>query len=412
MKSFRFAALTLALAAITAAGAQTTNTDWAQWRGPRRDGISLEKGLLKTWPAGGPKQVWKAESLGGGYGSVAVSKGRIYGMGYRNPDEAVWCLDAATGRGLWATPIAQANRRGKGYGDGSRCTPTVDGNLVFVEGDSGDIACLDAASGQIRWKKDLVTDFGGRVPGWGFTESPLVDGNKVILTPGGRAASIVALDKNTGEVIWKSVVPEGDAAGYSSAIIATVNGQRQYIQFMSGGVIGIAAADGKFLWRYNSPANRTANISTPIYRDGHVFAATAYNTGGGLAKLNGSTADEVYFTRNMQNHHGGMVLVGEHLYGFNNSNLTCINFLTGAVAWENRSVGKGSVTAVDGMLICRGEGREIALVEANPAQYVEKGRFAQPERSGKSAWAHPVVANGKLYLRDQDIMFCYDVKQP
>lgn len=406
--------LTLALVAVTAAGAQNMATDWGQWRGPRRDGISQEKGLLKAWPAEGPKLAWKAEGMGGGYGSVAVAGGKIYGMGYRNPDEAVWCVNAADGKLVWATPLAPANRRGKGYGDGSRCTPTVDGKLLYVVGDSGDIACLDAATGEIRWKKDLVTEFGGRVPQWGFAESPLVDGNKVIFTPGGPEATMVALDKNTGNVIWKTATPERDSAGYSSAIIASIGGQRQYIQFVSGGVIGVSAADGKFLWRYSNPANRTANISTPLYRDGHVFAATAYNTGGGLAKIdggaNGFNATEVYFTRNMQNHHGGMVLVGDHIYGFNNANLTCIDWKTGEVKWSDRSVGKGSVVAVDGMLIARGERNEVALVEINPERYVEKGRFAQPDRSAKNAWAHPVVSGGKLYLRDQDILLAYDVK--
>lgn len=409
-------ALTFALlvTAVTTAAAQSRAADWPQWRGPNRDGISRETGLLKTWPAEGPKQVWKAESLGGGYGTVSVVNGRIYGMGHRNPDESVWCLDAATGKLIWATPLAQANRRGKGYGDGSRSCPTVDGNLLFVEGDSGDIACLDAATGAIKWKKDLVADFGGTVPRWGFAESALVDGDKVIYTPGGPEATVVALNKNTGEVLWKARTPEHDTAGYSSAIIANIGGVKQYIQFVSGGVIGIAAADGKFLWRYNNPANTTANISTPIYRDGTVFAATAYNTGGGMAKIaggpSGFTATEVYFNRQMQNHHGGMVVLGDYLYGFAGSNLACMDFKTGEIKWQNRSVGKGSVVAVDGMLICRSERGEVALVEPNPNEYVEKGRFMQPDRRPQNAWSHPVVSNGKLYLRDQDIMFCYDVK--
>lgn len=416
MKASRLA-LTLALVAtaVTAATAQQNRAnDWPQWRGPNRDGVSHETGLLKEWPEGGPKLAWKAESLGGGYGTVSVSNGRVYGMGHRNPDEAVWCLEAATGKLIWATPIAQANRRRKGYSDGSRCAPTVDGNLVFAEGDSGDIACLDATTGAIKWKKDLVAEFGGSVPQWGYTESPLVDGNKVIFTPGGPEATLVALDKNTGNVIWKAQTPQHDTAGYSSAIIATIGGVRQYIQFVSGGVIGVSAQDGKFLWRYDSPANRTANISTPILLKDHVFAATAYNTGGGLARITGGpagfSATEVYFNRQMQNHHGGMVVLGNYLYGFAQSNLACMDITNGQFKWTNRSVGKGSVVAVDGMLICRGERGEVALVEPNPSQYVEKGRFTQPDRRPQNAWAHPVVSHGRLYLRDQDILLCYDVK--
>jgi outer membrane protein assembly factor BamB len=390
--------------------------EWPQWRGPDRTGISRETGLLKSWPAGGPKLLWKADGLGGGYSTPSVAGGRIFGMGYRGEDEVVWALDARTGKEAWGTAIAAANRRRKGYGDGSRSTPTVDGARLFALGDSGDLVCLETATGRLVWKKDLVTDFGGGVPGWGYAESPLVDGEKVVVTPGGRMATLVALNKLNGEVIWKAQVPEGDGAQYSSIIAADVDGQRQYIQFLRGGVVGVSAKDGKFLWRYDRPANGTANISTPIFRDNHVFAASGYNTGGGLAKLTtspgGVTATEVYFTRNMQNHHGGMVLIKDHLYGFNGSNLACIDFKTGALAWENRSVGKGSVAYADGNLYVRSERGPVALVEANPTMYVEKGRFDQPERSSKAAWPHPVVAGSRLYLRDQDILLCYDVKQP
>lgn len=409
------AALTvLAAAAATAQSAKTG--EWPQWRGPNRDGVSRETGLLKTWPAGGPRLLWKANGTGGGYGTPSVAGGKVYGMGYRAQEEVVWALDAQTGKEVWASPVAAANRRGKGYGDGSRSTPTVDGNRVYALGDSGDLVCLDANTGAVAWKKDLVAEFAGGVPGWGYTESPLVDGNKLIVTPGGRNATLVALNKQSGELIWSAKVPDGNGAQYSSAIVAEPEGRRQYIQFLSGGVVGIAAADGKLLWRYTSPANGTANISTPIYRDGMVFAASGYNTGGGLARLmagpEGVSASEVYFTKNMQNHHGGMVLVGDYLYGFDRSSLTCLNFKTGEVAWADRSVGKGSVVYADGHLYCRSERGPIALVEANPARYVEKGRFDQPDRSGKDAWPHPVVAGGRLYIRDQDVLLCYEVKNP
>jgi len=389
--------------------------DWPQFRGPNRDGVSRETGLLKQWPAGGPKQAWKASGLGGGYGSVSVSGGKVYGMGHRGPEESVWCLDAASGNLVWASPIAQSNRRGKGYGDGSRCTPTVDGTSIYVLGDSGDAACLDLATGRVKWKKDLVADFGGSVPGWGYCESPLVDGNKVIYTPGGAQNTLVALDKATGNVIWRSQVPPpGNGAQYCSPIVGTVGGVRQYMTFLQGGLAGFSATDGRFLWGYTNPANGTANISSAVFREPYVFASTAYNTGGGLARLTaaggGVTAQEVYFTRRMQNHHGGMVLVGDYLYGFDNANLNCLNFMTGEVRWSDRSVGKGSVIVADGMIYARSERGPVALVEANPNAYTERGRFDQPERSSKNSWAHPAVANGRLYLRDQDNLFVYDVK--
>lgn len=403
------AACLIAGTLLSAGGALAA--DWPQWRGPARDAISRETGLLKSWPAEGPRLLWKATGLGGGYSAPSVAGKRVYGMSYRGDDEVVWALDEATGKEVWRTVIARANKTDIGYPEGSRCTPTVDGGKVYAVGASGDLVCLDT-SGRILWRKSLVKDFGGQIPGWGFTESPLIDGEKLIVTPGGASATLVALNKNTGEVIWKSAI--GDPAHYSSAIIADAAGKRQYIQFLSGGVVGVSAQDGKLLWRYDRPANRTANISTPIYSKDHVFAASAYRTGGGLAKLTangeGIEAKEVYFTRQMQNHHGGMVLVKDHLYGFDESNLTCIHFATGEVAWSNRSVGKGSLAAADGLLFVRGERGPVALVEANPAQYVEKSRFEQPDRSTHNAWPHPVIANGRLYLRDQDVLLCYDVK--
>lgn len=396
-------------------GGAVSAQDWPQWRGANRDGVSRETGLLKQWPAEGPRLVWKAVGRGEGHATPSVAGGRIYGMGLRGEEEVVWALDAGTGKQIWSTRIAGLTRLGGGQGGyGPRSTPTVDGDRLYTLGVGGDLVCLALADGKLRWHKNLVQDFGGRVPTWGYCESPLVDGEKVIASPGGRRATLIAFNKMTGDVIWKAQVPEGDGAQYASGILADVDGQKQVIQFLSGGVIGVAAQDGKFLWRYDSPANGTANCSTPIYHDHHVFAASDYGTGGGLARIapgsNGFSATEVYFTKQMQNHHGGVVLIGDYLYGFDNGTLTCIEFKTGKVMWTDRSVGKGSVTFADGHLYARSERGPVALVEANPRAYVEKGRFDQPDRSGAYAWPHPVVANGRLYLRDQDTLLCYDVK--
>lgn len=406
----------LTLFAALAAAAQPAGGSWPQFRGPQRDGVSRETGLLKQWPAGGPQLVWKASGLGTTNSAPSVAGGKIFGMSYRGQDEYVWALEEATGKPAWSSRIAPANYNvGRQAHDGPGCTPTVVGDHLYALGMSGDLVCMQVADGKLVWQKNLVKDFGGSVPRWGFAESPLVDGNKVVVTPGGREATLVALDRMTGDVIWKSAVPQGDAAHYSSAIIATADGKRQYIQFLSGGVVGVSDTDGRFLWRYAAPANRTANCSAPIFHDNHVFAASGYNTGGGLAKLaagpdGGMTATEVYFTRSMRNHHGGMVLVDGHLYGFDESNLTCIEFKTGAVKWFNRSVGKGSVVYADGHLYARSERGPVALVEATPQGYVEKGRFDQPDYSGKTTWPYPVIANGKLYLRDQDNLLCFNVK--
>jgi outer membrane protein assembly factor BamB len=388
--------------------------EWPQWRGPDRTGVARETGLLKSWPAEGPHLMWKAQGLGGGNSTPSIARGRIFGMSYRGQNEVVWALEAEGGKSLWTTRIAPANFSIGQAHSGSASTPTVDGDRLYALGESGDLVCLQVADGKLLWKKNLVSEFGGRVPGWGYSESPLVDGEKVIATPGGSGATLVALNKRTGDVIWKAQVPDGNSAQYASAIVADVDGQRQYIQFLGGGVVGIAAKDGQLLWRYENPANHTANIATPIYRDHCVFAASGYGTGGGLARLTagsgGATATEVYFTKRMQNHHGGVVLVGDNLYGFDGSNLTCLKWKTGEVAWSDRSVGKGSLVSADGLLFLRGESGAVALAEATPSGYVEKSRFAQPERSREPAWPHPVVAGGRLYLRDQDLLFCYDVK--
>jgi outer membrane protein assembly factor BamB len=393
--------------------------DWPGWQGAQRDGVSHETGLLPTWPREGPRLVWKAINLGGGYSAPSIAAGRVFGMSYRQEggadDEVVWALDEQTGKELWHTTIAAANHK-IGYGEGPRCTPTVDGERLYALGVSGDLVCLEVATGKEIWRHNLVKEFDGRIPSWGYSESPLVDGARVIATPGRKKATLVAFDKMSGQTIWMSPVPQGDNAQYASAIIAEVQGQRQYVQFLSGGVVGVAADDGAFLWRYNRPANSTANISTPIFRDGNVFAASAYGKGGGLVRLmrDGTVtrASEVYFTPEMENHHGGMVVVDGYLYGANGGELACLEFSTGKVQWQSRTPGKGSILYADGRLYYRNERGRIFLLEANPHQYIEHGRFVQPDRSQNNAWAHPVIANGKLYIADQDVLLCYDVKKP
>jgi outer membrane protein assembly factor BamB len=388
--------------------------DWPQWQGPSRTAISHETGLLKTWPKDGPPLAWKATGLGDGYSTPSVAGGRVFTMGNREGTEYVLALDEKGGKEVWATATGPVRANGGGYA-GPRCTPTVDGDLLYALGLNGDLVCLESATGELRWKKDLRKDFDGRPGGWGYSESPLVDGDRLIVTPGGKAATLVALDKKTGDTVWKAQVPQGDGAAYSSVIAADLDGQRQYIQFLSRGVVGVAAADGKFLWRYDRPHNGTANCSTPLYQDGCVFAASGYGTGGGLARLEKAgdkvTAVEVFFTKKMQNHHGGMVLQDGHIYGSNEGQLTCLDFKTGTVKWEDRKPGKGSIAVADGQIYYRNEGGPVVLADMTPAGYTERGRFTPPDRSGKPSWPHPVIANGKLYLRDQDVLLCYDVKQ-
>jgi outer membrane protein assembly factor BamB len=403
--------------------------DWPQWQGPDRTAVSKERGLLKEWPKDGPPLAWRVNGLGGGYSTPSIAAGRIFGMSNRGDDEVIWALSEKDGKELWVTRLGPAFKQQMPQGkEGPGCTPTVDGELLYVEGSGGDVACLQVKDGKILWQRSLKGDFGGRVPRWSYRESPLVDGDKVICTPGSDDAILAALDKLTGKTIWKSQVPSdpgGSGAGYASAIAIDFDGQREYVQFTAKALVGVAASDGKFLWRYDQPANNMGiDCSTPVYHDGMVFAASAYGAGGGLVKLskdaNGAVkAEEVYSTKKMQNHHGGMIFLDGCLYGANGGNeggfLVCLDFKTGNVLWDEREdaerrAPKGSVALADGRLYYRTEKGAMLLIEPNPKQYIERGRFDQPDRSKQLAWAHPVIANGKMYLRDQDLLLCYDVK--
>jgi len=631
------------IAAIVMITTGSTLADWPQWQGPNRDGKSADTGLLKEWPKEGPPLAWRVGKLGGGDSAPAIADGKIFIMSNRDDEEVVLALSEKDGSEIWVMPLGPAvEQRASQSKEGPGCTPTVDGDRLYVEGMGGHVACLRVKDGKIMWQISMTEAFGGRVPMWSYRESPLVDGDKVICTPGGPDAILVALNKLTGETIWKSKVPEasggdsgagtaspgarpggsggapggvdrgrgaggasaggsatavtgtkdpglfisehwgmsafsckipngkymtklyfaetyqgitgpgqrvfsfnvqghkfndfdvwaktgglrrayietvpvevtkgefrivftrkvenpaikaieiipqagsastatvrinagtstpftdssgliwqpdrgfeggmtnpgtvattggfagrggsagrrggfgsrGSGAAYSSVIAINFEGQRQYVQLISNALVGFSTSDGKFLWRYDTPANRMGiNCSTPLYLDGTVFAASAYGAGGGLVKLSkdsdgGVKAEEVYATTDMENHHGGMILLDGYLYGANGGNsggaLACLDFKTGKVMWDQReSAGrraKGSLALADGRLYYRMEDGTMLLIEPNPKQYVEHGRFEQPDRRRPPAWAHPVIANGKLYIRDQDILLCYDVK--
>jgi outer membrane protein assembly factor BamB len=378
---------------------------WPQWRGPNRDGISKETGLLKQWPAEGPPLVWKAAGAGRGYSSFSISDGRLYTMGLRGDREFVVAFDVATGKEAWATAHGSAFRNDRG--DGPRGTPTVDGDRVYALGGNGDLSALDAKTGKIVWSKNVLKEFGGSNITWGISESPLVLGNKVLVNPGGPGASIVALSKADGSVIWKS---QSDKAGYSSGIPVEINGATQVIFFTSERAVGLDAKDGRLLWDYARPANNVANVATPIVRANRVFISSDYGTGGGVVEIKpDNKAQEIWFTKDMRNHHSSSVLIGDYLYGFSSAILTAIKFDTGEIAWRDRSVGKGSLVYADGNLYCFSENGVVGLVEATPSGYKEKGRFRIPQDS-LPTWTHPVVAGGRLYLRDQDTIYAFDVK--
>lgn len=380
--------------------------NWPQWRGPNRDGISTETGLLKQWPADGPPLVWKNSGAGQGYSSFSISDGKLYTMGLRGGREFVVAFDVASGKEAWATPHGSAFHNNRG--DGPRGTPTVDGNRLYALGGNGDLSALDARTGKVIWSKNILKEFGGSNIKWGISESPLVLGNKVLVNAGGQGASIVALNKENGSVIWKS---QSDEPGYSSAIPVELNGVTQVVFFTAERAVGLDVRDGKLLWDYGKPANNTANVATPIVRANRIFISSDYGTGGGVVEIKpDNKAQEIYFTKEMKNHHSSSVLIGDHLYGFSASILTAMRFDTGEVAWRDRSVGKGSLVYADGHLYCLSENGVVGLVEASPEGYKEKGRFRIPQES-LPTWAHPVVAGGRLYLRDQDTIYAFDVRE-
>lgn len=392
--------------------------DWPTWRGPDRSAISPETGLLTEWPEDGPPLVWQVDGFGRGYSSVAVAGNRIYTLGSRQGKCDLIAADRSTGKEIWSTPVGKGN---------PNCTPTVDGDLVFALGREGDLLCAHAASGSVLWRRHLSTDFGGQMmSGWGYSESPLVDGDRLVCTPGADEAVIVALDKRSGNVIWKSPAPDDagqrgkDGAGYSSIVISQAAGIRQYVQLTGRGVISVAADDGRPLWTYNRIANATANIPTPIVRGDYVFCSTGYGTGAALLKVRSTSgspvAEEVYFlnAKTMQNHHGGMILYGDHIYcghGHNQGFPLCLEMLTGDIAWSGgRGAGSGSaaILLADGHLYFRYEDGTMALIEATPEEYRLKSSFTLATRHGKS-WPHPVIVDGLMYLRDQGTLLCYDI---
>lgn len=392
------------------------SADWPQWRGPNRDGHSADTGSLKQWPSNGPRLVWKATGLGSGYATVSVARDRIFTMGDKEDANYVMAISPADGKTLWTTKVGRAGAPGWGGFAGPRCSPTVDGNLVFAVGQYGEVVCVDAATGEEVWRKDYIKDFGGQLPEWGYTGMPLADGDRVILVPGGEQGALVALNKNTGNLIWQSKELK-ESIHYSSPIVAQIGGVRQYVQLTAASVAGIATADGRLLWRAARKGS-TAVIPTAIHQEDCVYVSSGYGTGCNLFRISSVdgklSADQVYANKVMTNHHGAVVQVGDHLYGFSdNKGWTCQDFKTGEAVWQEKGkLGKGSLVYADGLLYLRAESDRgtVAIVEATPEGYRERGRFDPPDRSDKNSWPHPVVVGGRLYLRDQDVLLCYDVR--
>lgn len=389
------------------------SADWPQFRGPNRDDISKETGLLKTWPNDGPPLAWQIKDLGSGYSSVSVVGDRIYTLGNKGKVTKAFALERDNGKVVWSAEVGPS-------GGDLGCTPTVDGDYLYALGQQGDLVCLQTKDGERVWQRNLLKDFNGSIGNWHYCESPLVDGDHVIVTPGGTEATVVALDKKTGETVWKcGFTLKSPQAGYSSAVIAEVGGIKQYIKLTDGGLVGVST-DGKPLWQYEKLAPNTANIPTPVVLKDQVFAVAGYGKGGALLQLkaNGKDvkAEEVYFNGELTNKHGGVLIVGDYAYGDTDDQGKpyCAEVKTGKVVWkrkgnEGKGNGSASVTYADGRLYFHYQNGVVALVEASPDGYKETGSF-QVKTDG-NAWAHPVVVGGRLYLREGDALFCYDVRE-
>jgi outer membrane protein assembly factor BamB len=405
-------------------GSTAANTDWYQWRGPNRDNISTETGLNHDWDKKEPQLAWRTKGLGGGMSSIAISDGKIFTLG-ESDGTNLHCLSLEDGSELWSTKIPG--------GGGPNGTPTVDpdSGLVFGLSKDGELSAVNIADGSIAWSVSYTKDLGGKMmSGWGYSESPLIDGDRLICTPGGKDALIAALDKKTGKEIWKTDASDADlgeagkdGAGYSSIVISNAAGVKQYVQLVGRGLVGVSADDGKLLWNYNRIANGTANVPTPIIKDDYVFGSTGYDDGGSaLLKLrkkgSGIEAKEEYYyeAKKLQNHHGGMILVGDHIFmgnGHNNGFPQCVELTSGKILWDKER-GEGAesaaITYADGHLFFRYQNHVMALIEANPKKYTPKGSF-KIASSNDNSWPQPVIQNKKLYLRDQDELLCYDISE-
>lgn len=414
MKSHIPTPLSAFIAAALLTATLAPAADWPQWRGANRDDISAETGLLKKWPASGPKKVWMFDDAGLGYSGYSIVGDTLYTMGARDAVEFVIAVDVTTGKEKWSTEAGPLYTNG--WGDGPRSTPTIDGDHLYTIAGRGNLVCLATATGKKVWEVSMTDDLGGKLQSWGYTESPIIEGDLVVCTPGGSEGTLAAFDKKTGTKKWQTK-DWTDNAQYSSIIGVTHNGGRQLIQLTMQTLAGVDPSNGKVLWTSEFPG-KTAVIPTPIFKDGQVFVAAGYGVGCQSVKIgSGNKVDKLYENTNMVNHHGGVVLVGDHLYGYSDKGgWTCMELKTGEVVWADKSAKKGAIHYADGMLyLLEEDSGTVILIEASPKGWNEKGRFViEPQTTQRNpkgkVWTHPVVANGKLYLRDQELLFCFDVK--
>jgi outer membrane protein assembly factor BamB len=415
----------MALSALTllvaAAAPRAHGADWPQWRGPNRDDVSTEAGLLKSWPEGGPPRSWLFEKCGVGYSGPAIVGDRLYIMGARDGDDQLITLNSQTGEELWTATIApmlDTDSMHK-WGGGARGTPTVDGDRIYTIGSQGTLVCVSAANGDVVWKKSMPDDLGGKTPNWGYCESPLVYGDLVVCTPGGEKGSIAALNKATGEVVWQSEDLTKDT-GYSSIVVLRDGAAEQLVQLTPEQLVGLDPKTGAKLWGEPWGGN-VAVIPTPIVKDRLAYCTSGYGRGCMLVRVGDNNAvEKLYDNKVMKNKHGGVLLIGDSLFGHSDgAGWMCQDLMTGDIVWRERDkLEMGSITAAEGRLYLLGEKEgEVVLIEASTEAWKEHGRFkldplSEERKPDGGIWTHPVIANGRLYLRDQNYVYCYDVRDP
>ncbi len=406
-----FVLMLLATALLSGSIRGQQSTDWPGWRGADRSDRSSETGLLQKWPSDGPEKAWTFDEAGFGYAGFSVVGDRLYTMGLDGDSEFALCLNAATGEKIWQTPCT--GRFANGWGDGPRSTPTVAGDSVYCLFPNGTLVCLKTSDGSEVWKRTMQ-DLGGETPDWGFSESPLVDGGRVVCTPGGPKGAIAALDAVSGETLWQT--SELDSrAHYSSLIIMNINDSQQYVQLLVDKVVGINPDDGKVLWQ-SDWHGRVAVIPTPVDINGQVYVTSGYNAGSRLIGLDGNKPEIVWDGRKVRNHHGGMILVDGSVYGYSDDvGFVCQKVDDGDLHWNNKEIGKGCCTWADGRFYFVEEDTgNVLLLEANPEKLKMQGKFTmEPQSENRNPrgriWVHPVVVNGRLYVRDQEFIHCYNV---
>ncbi len=391
------------------------SVDWPSWRGENRTGVSIEKGLLQDWPSGGPKKLWTSNEAGMGYSGFTIMDGTLYTMGAFEKKEMLLAFNAISGKKIWSVQVGELLTNG--WGDGPRMSPTISAGKIYAMGAKGNLVCVEAKDGSLIWKKSLVQDLGGKVPGWGYTESVLINNGKVICTPGGKDGSLAALDANSGRTVWRT---KGftDGAQYSSPISIVHQGKQQVVQLVMKNLVGIDPKNGSVLWKSSWPG-KVAVIPTPIYSDGHVYVTSGYGVGCKLVKIGKNKPINIYENKVMKNHHGGVIKLGEYLYGYSDSvGWTCQDFKTGELIWnEKKAHGKGAIAYADNRFYCQGErDGKVILIEASPKGWKKHGEFIISPQTKKRnpkgrIWTHPVICDGKLYLRDQEYISCYNLKR-